>query len=143
MVEVPGLRKETDELGAVLNQTIEQFQRQEAQIQFIAALFAAALPGPFEVPVQVADGKGVLQTFTKVNSVRVKITGGSAPGAELALGTSGGVPGPTNQEVDIGLPGGAGNVLVKVTGAGTVDLALEDVGASGLDITDTAIVTFS
>lgn len=140
----PGLRKETTDLGNLFDQVIDQFQRQDAEIQFDGEPFAALLAdGPFAVPIEVTDGVGVRQAFTKVNIVRVKIVGGSAPGRELALGSTGGVPGPTNQEVDIGLKEGKGDALVKVTGVGTVNLALEDVGASGLDVSDTATVTFS
>ena len=141
---VPGLRRETTDLGTLLDKVIVQFQRQDAEIQFDGEPFAALLAdGPFEIPVNVTDGIGVLAAFTKVNIVRVKITGGNAPGRELALGSTGGVPGPTNQEVDIGLIEGKGNALVKGTGVGTVILALEDVGASGLDTTNVATVTFS
>lgn len=141
---VPGLRKETTDLGNLLGQVIVQFQRQDAEIQFDGEPFAALLAeGPFEVPVEVTDGVGILQAFTKVNTVRVKITGGDAPGRELALGSTGGVPGPTNQEVDIGFKEGKGNALVKVTGVGTVILALEDVSGSGLGTTNVATVTFS
>ncbi len=100
----PGLRKETTDLGTLFDQVIEQFQRQDAEIQFDGEPFDALLAdGPFAVPIEVTDGVGIRQAFTKVNIVRVKIVGGSAPGRELALGSTGGIPGPTNQKVDIGL----------------------------------------
>lgn len=142
---VPGLRKETTGatgLGGLLDKVVAQFRRIDAQIRFVGKPFSGARP--VEVPVEISDGAGVRSTFSTVGVVRVKIVFATAAGARLeASAASKAVPEPGGQEFDVPLREGRGTVLVNADGTGIVDLSLEDIGASGLDVTDLATVTLS
>jgi hypothetical protein len=138
---VPGLRKENDEVRGLLQQMIDQFQRADALIQFIGEPFAPEA-GALEaaVPVEVTDAVAVRNSFSAVRSVQVDITGGTATGAQIKDGDN---LSPVDGSLKIPLPDGQRIITIIATSTGTVDLALTDVSGTGLDVTDTATVTFS
>ena len=118
-----------------------QFQLNDTQIQFLKEPFnpSAGLLVQ-QVEVAVTDSNGIVATFTNYKTVQVDITGGTAAGAQVRQG---GVLSPVNGSLAVSMVDGLGLCDVIATGTGTVQLFLTDVDGSGLDVTDTATVTFS
>ena len=113
----------------------DQFRLAEAQIQYIGEPFNPA--GGLlevEVPIEVTDSNGIRSLLSGVTEVTVSITSGTAAGKVLGNG---------NQTQVVALSEGRGVVIVKATSTGTIALDLEDSAGSGLDVSDTALVTFS
>ena len=128
--------------GKQIHKMADQFRLAEAQIQFIGEPFAPPATDLLDdVPVQVTDSNGVRNTFSEKKQVQVDISGGSAAGKKLST-PDGTVVGAVDASIVVDLVDGAVVVRVEASGIGTVTLALTDVG-TGLDVSDTATVTFS
>ena len=124
-----------------LDRLAEQSRRSDFQIQFIGEPFdPPATDLTVDVPIEVTNAVGVRDVFTRVERVQVNITGGTAPGAQLRQG---GDLSPIDGSLAVSLVEGRGVVKVTATGFGDVLLSLTDVGASGLDVSETATVTFT
>jgi len=98
--------------------------------------YSATVGSPFTVSIVVTNGIGIKDLINSVTTFQVSITGGGAPGAKID-----GVAGPVTKTVVLGET----SVIITTTGAGDVnlDLSLPTHPSVTLDVTDTAIVTFS
>lgn len=150
--QVPGLRKETTDLGTLITKLIEQARLFEAQIQFIDEPYnPGASELSVEVTVDVTDAEATRMLMSgyslpgklPINAVQVNITGGTAVGRRLVAGSTGGIVATGGQSMRLSLVEGRGLPLVEADGTGTVLLSLTDVAGTGLDVSDTATVTFS
>lgn len=121
-------------------EAIDQFRLYEDQIQFIGEPYAASTGTPADVTVHVTDDTGNRSLFTVVTQVTVNISGGGATNKRLVVN---GVAGAVNASAVVTLVDGQAELQVTTTSAGTVDLTLTDSGSSGLDVSDTATVTFA
>lgn len=129
---------------------VKQLRLSETQIQFKPDTYAGAAgsPGSVDVKIFVTDDSGVQSLFADqavtglpaVTQVTVDITGGTATSKTLSAG---GQTSPVDGSLVVTLVGGEATVSARGTGAGTVTLGLTDSGGSGLDVSDTATVTFS
>lgn len=128
--------------GEVLHKVADQFRLGETQIQFIGEPFdppGGALSD--DVPVEVTDSNGIRNTFSEPKQVQVDITAGSATGKKLST-PDGSVVGVVDASIVVRLVDGEVTIRVEASSTGTVILGLTDLG-TGLDVTDTATVTFS
>lgn len=118
------------ELVIMQEDIIDQFRLYEVQIQFIDEPYSANVL-EVEILLEVTDSKGIRNIFSLINEVTVNITGGTATGKELV---GGGV---------VTLVKGQGKLIVKATSTGKITLDLTDSAGSGLDISNTALITLS
>jgi len=130
--------------GSVLNKMVDQFRLGETQVQFNLPGDVLNPPGgerSGQVPVEVANGVGIRNTFAENQTVQVDISGGTASGKQLQGpdGTLGAVDG----SLVVTLKDGQALVTVLATSTGTVNLALSNPSKTTLQTTDTAVVTFS
>ena len=128
--------------GEQIHKMADQFRLGEAQIQFNGEPFAAPAGAlVLDIPLEVSDSVGVRNTFAEKKSVQVNITGGTATGKKISK-SDGSVVGAVDASITVPLVDGLVTVRVEAGSTGTVALSLTDAGA-GLDVSDTAVVTFS
>lgn len=119
-----------------------QFEEMESQIQFKPDAYAGTAGTAVQVPVnvEVTFSDGTHSVRSKVASVQVDITGGTAANKRLRVGDK---VSPVDGSILLPLTDGAAQVIVEGDGAGTVLLGLSNPSKASLDVSDTATVTYS
>lgn len=112
--------------------------RKQFAIQFVPDTYNDAGANTVTVNIKVTDSEGVtIGKLSNVTEVTVSKSGDTTPGG---LATINGSAGP----VVVTVVDGVASVTVAANaGPGVVALALSDSGATGLDVSDTAAVTFA
>jgi hypothetical protein len=142
VLEVPGLRKETDDLADVMNALLDWARDHDDNISFVGPTAAAIGEADVEVEVHVQSVNNILERFSLVGEVTVDITGGSATDKTITAGTR---VSAVDGQLVVPITDGVGSFLINSSALNTetVILGLIDSGSSGLDVADTHTVTYS
>lgn len=120
-----------------------QMRRFQAQIQFVGEPFTPAAGVRAQViAIEVADANGVRIEDSDVAGVRVDVFSGTATNRRIRT-LDGKVVGAVGASISAPIVDGQVLVVVEADSTGTFTTGLTDSGGTGLNVSDTALTTFS